>query len=172
MRKALVVTLLCAVPLCWSALRAWQTPAADQSFRNFLQEWEQAQTRFINGDPTLWKQHTSQRADVTILGGFGGEGEKGWNAVGARYDWASSQYQAGRATMKVDYLNVLVSGDLAFTAGVERQYDVRVGQRETTQRALRVTQVFRKEGSQWKLLHRHADQMTEKQRPAGVPDRE
>lgn len=173
MRRALFVTLLCAGPLCWSALRAWQTPPVDQSFQKFLQEWEAAQTRFINGDPTLWKQHTSQRADVTILGGFGGEGEKGWNAVGARYDWASSQYQAGRATMKVDYLSVVVSGDLAFTAGVERQHNVRVGgQRETTQRALRATQVFRKEGDRWKLLHRHADQMTEKQSPPGAPDRE
>lgn len=173
MRTVLAVMLLCTATLCWSAVRAWQAPAADQSFRSFLQDWEQAQTRFINGDPALWKRHTSQRPDVTILGGFGGEGEKGWEAVGARYDWASSQYQAGRATMKVDYLSVVVSGDLAFTAGVERQHNVRVGdQRETTQRALRATQVFRKEGDRWKLLHRHADQMTEKQTPPGAPDRE
>lgn len=173
MRRALVVTLLCAGPLSGSALRAGQTPAADQGFRSFLHEWEEAQTAFINGDPTLWKRHTSQGADVTILGGFGGEGEKGWNAVAARYDWASSQYQSGRATMKVDYLSVVVSGDLALTAGVERQQDVRVGsQREIARRALRATQVFRKEGGHWKLLHRHADQMTEKQLPAGAPERE
>lgn len=172
MRNALVVMLLLTGPLCWSALLAWQAPAVDQDFRSFLQEWEKAQTRFINGDPTLWKQHTSQRADVTILGGFGGEGEKGWNAVGARYDWASAQYQAGRATMTVEYLSVVVNGDVAFTAGVERQHNVRVGsQPETAARALRATQVFRKENGQWKLLHRHADQMTEKPVTAGVPER-
>ena len=78
------------------------TTNADSSFRAFLSEWEKAQTRFINGDPTAWKQHASHRDDVTILGAFGGYGEKGWEIVGARYDWASSQYKAGEATLKVD----------------------------------------------------------------------
>lgn len=173
MRKALVFALLWTPLFYWGALRAAQAPAQDQSFRAFLQTWEQAQTRFINGDPTLWKQHASHRDDVTILGGFGGEGEKGWKAVGARYDWASSQYRPGNAMLKVDYLNIVVSGDLAFTVGVERQQGARVGtQREGVNRALRVTQVFRKEGDGWKLAHRHADQMTEKQEPSRVPGRE
>lgn len=169
MRKALVLALV-GTSLYWGTLPASHGAAQDQSFQEFLQTWEQAQTRFINGDPTLWKQHASQRDDVTILGGFGGEGEKGWKAVGARYDWASSQYRAGGATMKVDYHNIVVSGDLAFTAGVERQQDVRIGnQREGVRRALRATQIFRKEADGWKLVHRHADQMTEKQAPSRVP---
>jgi len=113
MRKALILALLCTPLLYWGALPASQAAAQDQSFRAFLQTWEQAQTRFINGDPTLWKQHASHRDDVTILGGFGGEGEKGGKAVGARYDWASSQYRAGNATVKVDYHSIVVSGDLA-----------------------------------------------------------
>lgn len=171
MRRALVAALLCAPPISWAALRASQTPVQDQSFRAFLQTWEQTQTRFINGDPTLWKQHASHRDDVTVLGGFGGDGEKGWTAVGARYDWASSQYRPRNATLKVDYHNIVVSGDLAFTVAVERQQGVGA-QREGVRRALRATQVFRKEADGWKLVHRHADQMTEKQEPARVPVRE
>lgn len=168
-RKAFVPMLLCGL-LGSTVLHASQEAGVDQTFRSFLQEWEAAQTRFINGDPTLWKQHTSQRPDVTILGGFGGEGEKGWKAVASRYDWASSQYQPGGATLKVDYLNVLVSGDLAITAAIERQHNVRVGSKgESGRRALRATQIFRKEGGAWKLVHRHADQMIEKETPAGRP---
>lgn len=164
LRKALGIMLLCASPLCWDVVPASQLSAVDPSFRSFLQDWEKAQTRFINGDPSLWKQHTSKQDDVTIVGGFGGEGEKGWKAVGARYDWASSQYGAAGATMTVDYLNIAVNGDLAFTVGVERQQGVRVGTGSTpVRRALRATQIFRKERDGWKLLHRHADQMTEKQ---------
>ncbi len=173
MRNVLLAALLFTPAVYLAALGAAQTPVPDQSFRAFLQTWQQAQTRFINGDPTLWKQHASHRDDVTILGGFGGEGEKGWAAVGARYDWASSQYRPGNATLKVDYHNIVVSGDFAFTVGVERQQDARVGaQGEGVRRALRATQVFRKEADGWKLVHRHADQMTEKQEPARGPVRE
>ena len=75
--------------------------------------------------------------------------------------------------MKVDYRSIVVSGNLAFTVAVERQQGALVGSHaEGVSRALRVTQVFRQEVDGWKLLHRHADQMTEKQEPARVPVRE
>lgn len=121
MKKILLLGLLVCALFGYAQTQVRQGTAADSSFRAFLPEWEKAQSRFINGDPTLWKQHASHREDVTILGGFGGYGEKGWEAVGARYDWASSQYKGGRATLKVEYLSVVVSGDLAYTVGVERQ---------------------------------------------------
>ena len=165
MKKILVLILLVG-PLCGYARAQARQDAttADSNFKAFLTEWEKAQSRFINGDPTLWKQHASHRADVTILGGFGGYGEKGWDAVGARYDWASSQYKSRGATMKVEYLSVVVSGDLAFTVGVERQDGARVsGQQDPGRRALRATQVFRREDGAWKLMHRHADPLIEKE---------
>jgi hypothetical protein len=112
MKKTLLLVLLVCALFGYTQTQVRQDTSADSSFRAFLPEWEKAQTRFINGDPSLWKQHTSHRDDVTILGGFGGYGEKGWDAVGARYDWASSQYKSGGATMKVEYINIGVSGDL------------------------------------------------------------
>ncbi len=141
----------------------------ESSFRAFLPEWEKAQSAFINGDPTLWKRNTSHRDDATILGAFGGYGEKGWEVVAARYDWASSQYKPGGATMKVEYLSIVISGDLAFTVGIERQEGARVGEQGPTQRALRATQVFRRENGTWRLLHRHADPLLEKKAPKNVP---
>ena len=161
----LLVVLACVQAGCTQAQTGRGT-TADSTFRSFLVEWEKAQSRFINGDPTLWKQNSSHREDATILGGFGGHGEKGWTAVGARYDWASSQYKSGDATMKVEYLNIGVSGDLAFTVAIERQAGARVGdQQNPARRALRATQIFRKEDGAWKLLHRHADPLVEKQIP-------
>ena len=50
--------------------------------------------------------------------------------MGARYDWASSQYKGGGATVKVEYLSIVVSGDLAFTVGIERQEGARVGDQQ------------------------------------------
>jgi hypothetical protein len=88
-----------------------------------------AQTRFINGDPALWKQKASHRDDATIFGAFGGH-EKGWKEVSARNDWASSQFKDSGATQKIEYLNTGASGDLAFTVTIERQEGVRMGDQE------------------------------------------
>ncbi len=166
----LLVLFVSALSGCTQQAQAPPTAAGDSSLQAFLPQWEEAQSRFINGDPTLWKQNASQRNDATILGAFGDYGEKGWNEVGSRYDWASSQYKAGGATMKVEYLSLVVSGDLAFTVGIERQEEARVGaQQNPTGRALRATQIFRREDGEWKLLHRHADPMIEKQAPSVAP---
>ncbi len=55
---------------------------------------------------------------------------------------------------------------------IERQEEVRLGgQQNPTQRALRVTQIFRKEDGAWKLLHRHADPLMEKKAPPAVPQK-
>ena len=149
-----------------------QRPAisgSDSSLQMFLPQWEMAQSRFINGDPTLWKQNASHGDDATIFGAFGGY-EKGWKQVGPRNDWASSKFKESGAGQKIEYLNSAASGDLAFTISLERQEQVSMGnQNKPAPRTLRVTQIFRKEGSVWKLLHRHADPLVERRAPSEAP---
>lgn len=166
MEKILLLVLLVSALSGCAKTEVSPTTAGDSSFQAFLpHQWEAAQSRFINGDPTLWKQNASHRDDATIFGAFGGH-EKGWNEVGARYDWASSQFKDSGATQKIEYLNTSVSGDLAFTITIERQEQVRMGNQEKpAPRALRVTQIFRKEDGAWKLLHRHADPLVERLSP-------
>ena len=171
MKNILVLALFVSALSGCTKTEVSPTPASDSSFQAFLPQWEAAQTRFINGDPSLWKQNASQRDDATILGAFGGH-EKGWSEVGARNDWASSQFKDSGATQKIEYLNTSVSGDLAFTVTIERQEEVRMGDQEKpAPRALRVTQIFRKEDGVWKLLHRHADPLVEKKAPSTVPQK-
>jgi ketosteroid isomerase-like protein len=166
--KKILLVLLVSVLSGYTQTEIRPTAAGDSSVQAFLPQWEAAQSRFINGDPTLWKRNASHRDDATVLGAFGGY-EKGWNDVGPRYDWASSQFKESGAKMKVEYLNSGTSGDLAFTVSIERQEEVRLGdQRKPAPRALRVTQIFRKEDGAWKLLHRHADPLLEKKAPSAV----
>ncbi len=171
MEKILSLVLLVSALSGCATTKVPSTAAGDSTFQSFLPQWEAAQSRFINGYPTLWKQNASHRDDATIFGAFGGH-EKGWNEVGARNDWASSQFKDSGATQKIEYLNTGVSGDLAFTVTIERQKDVRMGDQEKpAPRALRVTQIFRKEDGVWKLLHRHADPLVEKKAPSTVPQK-
>ena len=144
------------------------TSSNDSDFKAFLRRWEEAQSRFLNGDATLWKENSSQREDASIFGAFGGH-EKGWKEVGPRYEWAASQYRPSGAKKRVEYLNVIVGSDLAFTVSIERHEAQAGAQKKPEPRALRVTQVFRKESGTWKLLHRHADALMEKKAPGEVP---
>jgi cysteine synthase A len=96
------------------------TTVDDSSFKAFLPKWEQSIDSFINGNPFLWKQNASQTDEATIFGAFGGYGEKGWKQVGSRYDWASSQYKNSGAKVKIEYISIIVSSDIAYTVGIER----------------------------------------------------
>ena len=52
-----------------------------------------------------------------------------------------------------------VVGDLAYTAGLEHTRASIDGQPSSY--TLRVTQVYRREGGEWKVAHRHGDTVTE-----------
>lgn len=162
------IPLLAFLSLLSLAL-AYQSPApADNAdFRVFLTAFEDALSHFVNGDPTLLKQHASHSADATILGGWGAY-EKGWAEVGPRYDWAAARFQPSGATVKVEYVSTVVSGNLAYTVTLERSTVQLVGQEKPAPMALRATHVFRRESGQWKLLHRHADVLTPRTAPATV----
>ena len=57
--------------------------------------------------------------------------------------------------------------DLGYVVQVERIEARVVGRAEPLRMALRVTMVFRREDGEWKLLHRHADDLVNKRRPGG-----
>ena len=52
-----------------------------------------------------------------------------------------------------------VVGDMAYTAGLEHTSAAIDGQPRSY--TLRATQVYRREGGEWKVAHRHADTVTE-----------
>src|SRR6266540_1475948 len=111
MKNALLPTIL--VTALFLCAQVSPTCADDSGFQAFLRRWEEAQSRFLSGDPTLWKQNSSQREDATIFGAFGGY-KKGWEEVGPRYDWTASHEGLSLGKKQIEYLNVAVSGDLAF----------------------------------------------------------
>ena len=135
----------------------------DSSFKAFLPKWERYIDSISSGNPTLVKENASHSNDITIFGAFGGY-EKGWEKVGARYDWAASQMKGSQPKKsKIEYIDIIVSGDLAFTVALAST--VQGATTSEKDHKLRVTEIFRKENGSWKLLHRHADALIEKKAP-------
>src|SRR4051794_19940386 len=145
----------------------YSTVADDLSWQAFLVQFEEGINRFINGDPTLWKQNASHCEDATIMGAWGAY-EKGWSEVDPRYDWAARRFRESGAKVQIEYLSSGVSGNLAYSVTIERSEAPLLDQDNPAKMSFRVTHIFRKEDDTWKLLHRHADSITAKTAPATV----
>jgi hypothetical protein len=131
--------------------------------------WERAMTRlmaaqrdFMNGDAAALQRLYSHGADVTVMGGFGGF-ERGWAEVGPRLAWAASHFHGGDYSQ--DEISATVGSDHAGLVSIERWARKAADGRPLPVLALRVTQTFRLEESEWRLVHRHADELVEKREP-------
>src|SRR5690349_16429240 len=95
------------------------TPGDNASLQAFLPQFEEGTSRFINGDPALWKELASHQDDVTLFGGWGTY-KLGWTEVGPHYDWAAARFRESGARVRVEYISSTVSGELAYTVAIER----------------------------------------------------
>jgi ketosteroid isomerase-like protein len=84
----------------------------------------------------------------------GGPTIHGFDGSDDRVAEMASFFKAGHA--ELDIQQTYASGDLAVLVAVERQHG-EVGDYPAQDWSLRVTLVFRREESGWRLAHRHAD---------------
>lgn len=132
-------------------------------FVTFLDEVDAAQVELQNGKAERFKALWSRSEDVTLSGGFGGTIEKGWERIAERLDWVASQYSNGRTQRERVVVNA--GENLAYVVQHEHIVFRVPGQDTDSTRDYRVTMVFRKEGNDWKLVHRQADSQMQKRAP-------
>jgi ketosteroid isomerase-like protein len=89
---------------------------------------------------------------VTALHPLGGE-QVGWNDVRESFEQVGGLASGGRVDL-VDQ-RIDVGEDLAYEVGVERGQASLAGEKITIDQ--RVTNVYRREGGQWKMVHHHSD---------------
>ena len=135
---------------------------ADTSWEAAMAQLLAAQRDFAGGDVAGIKRLYSHREDVTVFGGFGGF-ERGWAEVGPRLEWAASQFSGG--TYGQEDLSTAVGTDVACLVSLERWSYTNPHDRTATLLELRVTQLFRHEDGEWRLVHRHPDPLMQKRPP-------
>ena len=135
---------------------------ADASWEAAMSQLSAAQRDFAGGDASGTKRLYSHREDVTVFGGFGGF-ERGWAEVGPRLEWAASQFSRGSYSQ--EQLSATVGTDVACLVSLERWSYANPHNFADTLVELRVTQLFRREDGEWRLVHRHADPLLQKRPP-------
>jgi ketosteroid isomerase-like protein len=91
--------------------------------------------------------------DYTLMPPYGGEPRCGFDAEEA-LEATPKMFRAGEADLEL--VQSHASGDMAVLVAIERQHG-EVGGMPDQDWSLRVTLVFRREGPDWRLVHRHAD---------------
>ena len=136
----------------------------EQGARQAIERLHAAMNTLMSGDPGPIKALYSHRDDVTAFYGWGGY-ELGWQAVGARWDWAGQQFKGG-GPVTYKNLSTVITPDLAYTTDIET-IPVRVdGLDQPTQWSNRVTHIFRREDGEWRLVHRHGNRLEEQYKPS------
>jgi len=128
---------------------------------SFVPRQQAADEALHNGDAEPRKQLWSREDPVTVLGAFG-VAASGWGEVNKTFDWVAAQFSKCES-FQLEVIAAGVSGDLAYTVGYEHSRVSRDGGPARSNR-LRVTHVYRREGAQWKIVHRHGDGL-ESERP-------
>lgn len=125
------------------------------SFQQFMKEREAASRAFVNGDIGPLDQLSTHVSPATI---FGPQGDcvSGANEVNAANAGGAKMFESG-SDSSFEILQMAANDDIAYWAGIQRSTVQMKGKPKAIPMDLRVTETFRREDGEWKLVHRHAD---------------
>jgi ketosteroid isomerase-like protein len=137
------------------AMHAGSTSGEDlRDFERFLERREEAAQAFVSGEPAPLGRIVARVLPATFFGPQGGY-EQGPDHVRSVYERDAARFISGDTSFEI--LQIAASNGIAYWVGFQRATARLEGSAEPTPFDLRVTEVFRREGEEWKLVHRHAD---------------
>jgi len=111
-----------------------------------------ADTALHNGDAAERASMWSHREPVTLFGAA--VTTNGWTNIADTFDWLASRF-SNCTQFECSVIAAGVSGDLAYIVAIEHTAAAIAD--EPSSYALRVTTILRREDSDWRVVHRHAD---------------
>ena len=114
----------------------------------------EANEALINGDARRYAALIPHADDYTLMAPFGGTPSRGFDSSSEGLAKLSRFFKSGTST--VDVVQTYESSDMAVLVTIECQR-CEVGGLPEQDWSLRVTEVYRRDGTKWRLVHRHAD---------------
>jgi ketosteroid isomerase-like protein len=132
-----------------------------------IERSHEALAAIITGNVEPFLELFSHEDDATLANPWGPP-VRGISDIRAAGERAASFYRDGEIA-EFERIGDQFTDELAYMLEIERFRAKLPGEAELTDVALRVTSVFRPEGRDWKLVHRHADLITTPQGPESIP---
>lgn len=131
-----------------------QSNISDQDVADLVQRVTVAAKAYISGDMETYFSLIRHSDDFTLMSPFGGVTVEGFDISPERLTALKDFFRSGGA--EVEVVQTHASGDLVVLVIVERQRG-EIGGLPEQDLSLRVTWVFRRKGTDWEQVHRHAD---------------
>ncbi|MCP3388167.1 nuclear transport factor 2 family protein [Bradyrhizobium sp. CCGB12] len=128
--------------------------AGNDEIASLIERAREKNAAFMRGDMARWFQLVRIAPDFTLMQPFGGPASRGFDASPKRLADLSRYFREGETELEV--LQTYASNALVVLVMVERQR-AEVGGLAAQDWSLRVTEVYRKDDTDWQLVHRHAD---------------
>ncbi|GAA4747255.1 hypothetical protein GCM10023264_11200 [Sphingomonas daechungensis] len=120
--------------------------------------YAKANAALMRGDSKTWHELVPLTQDGVLVSPFGGKPSRFADYTPERIERMGRLFKEGEFEQEI--VQAFKSDDMIVLATIERA-NVSVGGLPKQNWALRVTSVFKREGAQWKLAHRHADPFVE-----------
>ena len=127
-----------------------------RDFEQFMKQRQDASVAWVNGDAAPLERLSTRKGPATFLAPGGGY-EKGAEAVLSAYRDGAAHFESGETTFEV--IAMEAGPDLAYVTGIQHAKIIAKGKPGAKPMDLRITEVFRREDGEWKLVHRHADDL-------------
>lgn len=126
--------------------------STENEVREASAQFYAALNSMVNGDAGPLADIWSHSKDVTTMHPIGGR-EVGWDEVKGSWEQVAAIATDGQVEM-TDQL-IRVSDGMAYEEGIERGHAMMAGERVSIEQ--RATNIYRREGGSWKIVHHHAD---------------
>ncbi len=127
------------------------------TFEAFLKQRDEVASAYVCGDAEPLERIATRHNPASFFGPAGGALE-GSRKVVERYEKDAGSFEPGGES-HLEILHSHSSGDLGYWVGLQKATAQMKG--KSIPMTLRVTELFRKEEGEWKLIHRHADMQSE-----------
>ena len=131
-----------------------------QQFRQFLsQQREAVANAYVGGDTGPLEKIATRQEPASIFAPGGGT-VQGVGPVGEADAKGAKAFRPGGVS-RLEILHAQASGELAYWVGLQHALVQLRDRPAPTEMTLRVSEIFRREDGAWKLVHRHADMLSE-----------
>ena len=137
-----------------AAAAAGPSEVTEEELAALIQSTKESELAFVRGDMRSYLALISHADDYALMSPFGGPVRRGFDTSPARLAELARYFKAGTGT--IDVVQSHASGGLVALAMVCR-FRAEVGGLPEQSWSLRVTQVYRRDHSGWRVVHRHAD---------------